>query len=75
MTHSQSIPASAAAALLFVSASAWAGAPHAPLPPMPLPPPGDNARVLQAGGEHEQSWNNENQNRTEPRGGEWRKGK
>jgi hypothetical protein len=70
MIHSQSIPASAAVALLFVSASAWAGAPHAP-----LPPPGDNARVLQVGGEHEQSWNSENQNRTEPRGGEWHKGK
>jgi hypothetical protein len=68
MIHSQSRPASAAAALLLVSASAWA--PHAP-----LPKPGDHARVLQVGGEHEQNWNNENQNRTEPRGGEWHKGK
>ena len=68
MIHFQSIPALAAAALLFVSASAWA--PHAPLPPT-----GDNVRVIQAGGEHEQNWNNENQNQTEPRGGEWHKGK
>ena len=75
MTHFHSTAASAAAALLFastsiVSVSAWAGAPHAPAPPT-----GDSARVLQVDGEHEQNWNNENQNRTEPRAGQWHKGK
>ena len=43
MTHYQFKSASVVAALLFVSASAWAAPPHAPLPPT-----GDNARVLQS---------------------------
>jgi hypothetical protein len=70
MTHYQFKSALAVAALLAVSTSAWAALPRAP-----FPAPGDNARMLQAGGEQEQNWNNENQNRTEPRGGEWHKGK
>jgi hypothetical protein len=70
MTHRQFKSASIVSALLFVSTSAWAAPPRAP-----LPPPGDSARMLQVGGKHEQNWNNENQNQMEPRGGQWHKGK
>jgi hypothetical protein len=70
MTHRQFKSASIVSALLFVSTSAWAAPPRAP-----VPPPGDSARMLQVGGKHEQNWNNENQNQMEPRGGQWHKGK